>query len=56
VAKRNIRVRSKRLAQIDESKMWLALYLMARDVVEDKTTSPPAKTSPPKQTPSQWRA
>lgn len=43
MGKRGIRVRSKRLAQIDESKMWLALYLMARDLVEDRTTSLPSE-------------
>jgi hypothetical protein len=42
MSKRKIRVRSKRLEQIDEGKMWLALHLMARGIVEDKTATPPS--------------
>ena len=36
---KEIRVRSKRLDQVDESKVALALWLIARGVVEDKTTT-----------------
>lgn len=39
MAKR-IRVRSKRLDQVDESKLALALWLLARGMVEDKTSTP----------------
>lgn len=35
---KKIRVRSKRLSQVDESKLALALWLIARGVVEDRTT------------------
>lgn len=36
---KKIRVRSKRLDQLDPSKLSLALWLIARGVVEDKTTT-----------------
>ena len=36
---KKIRVRSKRLDQVDEAKLALALWLIARGVVEDKTTT-----------------
>jgi hypothetical protein len=42
MAKRKVRIRSqKRLDQLDESKLALAVWLIARDLVEDKTTPPP---------------
>lgn len=34
---KNIRVRSKRLDQIDETKLALAVWLMAKGIVEDRT-------------------
>lgn len=37
---KQIRVRSKRLDQVDESKLALALWLLARGMVEDKTSTP----------------
>ncbi len=40
MAKRKVRIRSKRLDEIDELKLSLAIYLMAQDLVEDKTTPP----------------
>jgi hypothetical protein len=55
MGQRKTRVRSKRLERIDESKMWLALYLMARGVVEDKTTSP-RSNKPAKDRPREGRA
>ncbi len=36
---KNIRVRSKRLDQIDETKLALAVWLMAKGIVEDRTTT-----------------
>lgn len=39
MANRRIRVRSKRLDQIDEAKLSLALWLMAQELVEDRTDS-----------------
>jgi hypothetical protein len=36
MANRKIRVRSKRLNQIDESKLALALWLMAREIVDNE--------------------
>lgn len=41
MAKKKVRVRSKRLNQLDEAKLSLAIWLIARDLVEDQT-SPPA--------------
>jgi len=35
MANRKIRVRSKRLNQIDESKLALAVWLMAREIVDN---------------------
>ncbi|HEY2142376.1 MAG TPA: hypothetical protein VGG98_10000 [Solirubrobacteraceae bacterium] len=40
MAKKKVRVRSKRLDSLDETKLSLAIWLMARDLVEDKTTPP----------------
>lgn len=34
---RRVRVRSKRLDQVEDSRLALALWLMASDLVEDKT-------------------
>ena len=36
---KKIRVRSKRLDQVEEAKLSLALWLLARGLVEDKTTT-----------------
>jgi hypothetical protein len=44
MAKRKVRVRSKRLGQLDEVKLSLAVWLIARDLVTDETT-PPAEES-----------
>jgi hypothetical protein len=38
VAKRKVRIRAKRLDQIAEDRLALAIWLIARDLVEDKTT------------------
>lgn len=38
--KRKVRIRAKRLDQLDESKLALAVWLIARDLAEDKTTPP----------------
>jgi len=42
---KKIRVRSKRLEQVGESELSLALWLLAKDMVENRTTAParPAK-------------
>ena len=40
MAKKKVRIRSKRLNQLDESKLALAVWLITRDLVIDKTTSP----------------
>lgn len=40
MAKKKVRIRSKRLDQLDESKLALAVWLIARDLVTDKTTPP----------------
>lgn len=37
---KKIRVRSKRLDQVDSTKLALALWLLAREVVEDRTSRP----------------
>ncbi len=37
MANRKIRVRSKRLNQIDEGKLALAVWLMAREIVDSET-------------------
>jgi hypothetical protein len=42
MAKR-IRIRAKRLDEIDETKLALAFWLIARDLVDDKTTLPKAR-------------
>ncbi len=39
--KKKVRVRSRRLDRLDETKLAVAIWLMARDLVEDKTTPPP---------------
>jgi hypothetical protein len=38
VMAKKIRVRSKRLDQVDETKLSLALWLLAKDMVENRTT------------------
>jgi hypothetical protein len=40
MAKKKVRIRAKRLDQIDETKLSLAVYLIARSLVEDKTIAP----------------
>lgn len=40
MAKNKVRIRSKQLDQLDESKLALAVWLIARDLVTDKTTPP----------------
>ena len=42
MAKKKVRVRSKRLDQLDETKLELALWLISRDLVEDETSPPSA--------------
>lgn len=39
-----IRVRSKRLDQVDETKLSLAFWLLAKQLVEDRTDDPVAST------------
>ena len=41
--KKRVRVRSKRLDQLDETKLALAIWLIARDLVTDATTPPPGE-------------
>jgi hypothetical protein len=41
---KKVRVRSRRLDQLDESKLALAVWLIARSEVEDKTTTPSEPT------------
>jgi hypothetical protein len=36
--KKRVRIRSKRLDQLDEDKLALAVWLIARDLVDDKTS------------------
>jgi hypothetical protein len=43
---KKIRVRSKRLDQVDESKLALAMWLLARGLVEDKTTAATTPENP----------
>jgi hypothetical protein len=43
---KKIRVRSKRLNQIDDSKLALALWLIARGVVEDRTSGQASTSTP----------
>jgi hypothetical protein len=43
---RRVRVRGKRLAQIDETKMALALWLLAKQIVEDHTEAKDGTTKP----------
>ncbi len=40
---KKIRVRSKRLDQVDETKLSLAVWLLAKNLVEDKTAPPKEK-------------
>jgi hypothetical protein len=40
MAKKRMRVRAKRLDQIDATKLSLAIWLIARDMVDNKTTLP----------------
>jgi hypothetical protein len=44
MAKKKVRIRSKRLDQLDESKLALAVWLIARDLVEDETAPPAPDT------------
>lgn len=44
MAKRKVKIRTKRLAELDEAKLSLAVWLIARDLVTDETT-PPAEES-----------
>jgi hypothetical protein len=37
MTKKKIRVRSRRLTDLDESKLSLAVWLLAQDIVEDET-------------------
>jgi hypothetical protein len=37
MAKRRVRIRSKRLDQVAEDRLALAVWLIARDIVEDRT-------------------
>jgi hypothetical protein len=46
MAKKKVRIRSKRLDQLDESKLALAVWLIARDLVTDKTTPPDKQGEP----------
>lgn len=43
--KRKVRIRAKRLDQLDESKLALAVWLIARDIAEDRTTPPLESTA-----------
>ncbi|HWY18456.1 MAG TPA: hypothetical protein VNY27_07060 [Solirubrobacteraceae bacterium] len=43
MAKKKVRIRSKRLDQLDEAKLSLAIWLIARDLVTDETTPPPSE-------------
>ncbi|MGA2454247.1 MAG: hypothetical protein ABSG93_12065 [Solirubrobacteraceae bacterium] len=40
MGKKKVRIRSKRLDQLDESKLALAIWLIARDLVENETAPP----------------
>jgi hypothetical protein len=40
MAKKKVRVTSRRLDQLDEAKLSLAVWLIARDLVEDETSPP----------------
>jgi hypothetical protein len=51
MAKKKVRVRSKRLDQLDETKLSLAIWLITEDLAKDGT-SPPEKPSEPGQAPS----
>ena len=42
-AEKRIRIRSKRLEEIDESKLALAVWLMAKQIVEDRTKKPDSR-------------
>lgn len=43
---RRVRVRSKPLAEIDEAKLALAVFLMAKRLVEDRTDKPAQPAAP----------
>jgi hypothetical protein len=45
MGKKKVRIRSKRLDQLDEAKLSLALWLIARDLVEDETAPPAPEIS-----------
>lgn len=45
MSKKRVRVRSKRLDQLDEGKLSLALWLLARGIVEDKVSKAPPATA-----------
>jgi hypothetical protein len=49
MAKKKVRVRSKRLEQLDETKFELALWLISGDLVKDETSpsSAPVKKDEP---------
>jgi hypothetical protein len=47
MSNKKVRVRSKRLDKLDEAKLMLAIYLMTRDLVEDKTTRPVDRVAAP---------
>jgi hypothetical protein len=47
MAKKKVRVRSKRLDTLDHTKLSLAVWLLARDLVEDKTVPPSKVEAPP---------
>jgi hypothetical protein len=47
MSNKKVRVRSKRLDRLDEAKLMLAVYLMTRDLVEDKTTLPADRAAVP---------
>lgn len=54
---KKVRVRSKRLETFDQSKMAVAIWLMARELVEDKTTPPAGeKKGPAASTPQNQEA
>jgi hypothetical protein len=36
---KKVRVRSKRLAQISDDRLWLAIWIMAREIVDSEATS-----------------
>ena len=44
---KKIAIRSKRLEALDESQLALAIWLMARNIVEDQTNRPQGDPDPP---------